>query len=56
MQVHFYVVVVGAALLDNGPSNQRVDSDKDRESAVIANDNGVRWPLITFPEDWYASL
>jgi hypothetical protein len=27
----------------------------DDKLKVQANDNGQQWPLISFPEDWYAS-
>lgn len=56
MQVDFDVAVIYVALLDNVPSNQRADRDRDKDCTVVANDNGMRWPLIAFPEDWYASL
>jgi hypothetical protein len=34
----------------------RPDPQADNEKLIIANDNGMRWPFIPFPEDWYASL
>jgi hypothetical protein len=37
-------------------TNQQTDSGADDETFVAANDNGLRWALIPFPEDWYASF
>ena len=37
-------------------TNQQTDPNADNESVVVTNDNGLRWPLIPFPEDWYASV
>jgi hypothetical protein len=28
---------------------------KDGKPKVEANDNGLQWPLIPFPKDWYGS-
>jgi hypothetical protein len=36
--------------IDGGP-----DPQADNGKAVAANDNEIRWALIAFPEDWYAS-
>ena len=45
------VVAIGIEL-----SDQRADPETDNERAVAANDNAMRWPLVPFPEDWYASF
>ena len=37
-------------------TNQQTDPEPDNEPVVTANDNGLRWLLIPFPEDWYASF
>lgn len=36
--------------------DQQADADAENEMVVAANDNGLRWPLIRFPEGWYASF
>ncbi|WP_298253509.1 hypothetical protein [Bradyrhizobium sp.] len=56
MQVDSDVAAVDVALISDTPSNQQADPDADNERAVVANDNGKRWPPIAFPEDWYASF
>ena len=45
------VVAIGIEL-----SDQQADPETDNERAIAANDNGMRWPLVPFPEDWYASF
>jgi hypothetical protein len=38
-------------------AHQKPDPRKqtDDKPKVEANDNGLQWPLIPFPEDWYGS-
>jgi len=35
-------------------TDRQLDPQTDNELGFAANDNGVQWPLIPFPEDWYA--
>lgn len=37
-------------------TSQQTAPEADKEPVVAANDNGLRWPLIPFPEDWNASF
>jgi hypothetical protein len=41
---------------DDELSDQQANPETDNERAVAANDNAMRWPLVPFPEDWYASF
>jgi hypothetical protein len=56
MQVDFDLAVFDVALVDDTPSDQQADPGTNNARTVSANDNRMRWPLIAFPEDWYASF
>jgi len=43
------------AEIDAELNDQRTDTETDNDPVVAANDNGLHWPLIAFPEGWYAS-
>ena len=38
------------------PKDQRIAFAEENEMIIVANENGLRWPLIPFPEGWYASF
>jgi hypothetical protein len=52
MQIDFNAVA-NVAAIGVELANQRT-AEADNEPVVAANDNALRWPLIPFPEDWYA--
>jgi hypothetical protein len=35
-------------------TNQQIDPEVHNEPVLAASDNGLSWPLIPLPEDWYA--
>jgi hypothetical protein len=37
------------------PKDEQADAVPGNKPVVAANDGGLRWPLIPFPEGWYAS-
>jgi hypothetical protein len=37
------------------PKDQQADAVAGTMPVVAANDNGLQWPLIPFPQPWYAS-
>lgn len=45
-----------AAKISAELKDQQTAPEADKETLVAANDNGLRWPLILFPEGWYASF
>jgi hypothetical protein len=53
MQVDFDVPVADVTATSIG---QKADPETDNEQTVAANENGTRWPLVPFPEGWYASF
>jgi hypothetical protein len=46
------LVAIAAELTYQRPSSRMRTDDKLK---VEANDNGLQWPFIAFPKDWYAS-
>ena len=54
MQADLDVAGRDVGAFDDEPSDRKPDPEADSKSDVVANDNGMRWPLIPFPEDWYA--
>jgi hypothetical protein len=56
MQVDFDAPATDVAETGTETSNQQPQPEIDNEQTVAANDNGMRWPLVPFPEDWYASF
>jgi hypothetical protein len=54
MQIRFDAVVDAREVCVE-PQNQW-DAEASKEPIVAANDNGLHWPPIPFPEGWYASL
>jgi hypothetical protein len=54
MQIDFYTADDAAVAV--GSTSQQAELDADRDPVVAANDNGLRWPVISFPEYWYASV
>ena len=54
MRIYFEVAAdvaeSGAKLKDQQSGAKRGDEP------VVANDNGLRWPFIPFPDGWYASF
>jgi hypothetical protein len=55
MQINFDVVA-DAAVTSVEPKDQQTDAKRGDEPAVAANDNGLRWRFIPFPDGWYASF
>lgn len=53
MQIYFKSAPDVAA--DAKPIDPQPDLQTDNEPAVPANDNGLQWPFVSFPEDWCAS-
>ena len=54
MQADLDVAGRDVGAFDDEPSDWKPDPEADTKRDVVANDNGMRWPLIPFPEDWYA--
>jgi hypothetical protein len=56
MQVDFDVPVADVTATGIEASSQKADPEIDNEQNAVANDNGMRWPIVPFPKDWYASF
>ena len=54
MQIDFEAAA-DVAEIDAELNDQRTDTEADNDPVVAANDNRLHWPLILFPEGWYAS-
>ena len=54
MQIDFEALAATAIAVEQ--TNQQTDAETDSEPVVAANDNEIRWILLPFPEDWYASF
>jgi len=54
MQIDFEAAA-DVAEIDAELNDQRTDNETDNDPVVAANDNGLHWPLIPFPEGSYAS-
>jgi hypothetical protein len=52
MKIHFDEAA-DAAKIGAEPEDQQTGHEVDHEPVVAANDNGLSWPLILFPEDWW---
>jgi hypothetical protein len=55
MQIDFELAA-DTAKVDAEAKDQQTDPGAENEMVVAGNDNGLRWPLIPFPEGWYASF
>ena len=59
MQVDFDVPAADVATIRVEAPSQKAALKKENEQTdktVAANDNGIRWSLVRFPEGWYASF
>lgn len=54
MKIHFDEAA-DAADVAAELNDQQSNAEAGNEPLVAANDNSLRWPLIPFPDDWYAS-
>jgi hypothetical protein len=50
-----FEVAVDVEAISADPKDQQADAVPGNKPVVAANDNGLRWLLIPFPEDWYTS-
>ena len=54
MQIYFEVA---ADVAESGAELKDQQSGAERgDEPVVANDNGLRWPFIPFPDGWCASF
>jgi hypothetical protein len=51
-----FEVAADVEAISADPKDQQADAVAGNKSIVAANDNGLRWPPIPFPEGWYASV
>jgi hypothetical protein len=54
MQIYFDVAG-NAAAIGAEPKDEQTDAERGTGPDVAANDNECWWPLIPFPDTWYAS-
>ncbi len=55
MQINFQRAVNVVSIVFEEAFEKQPDDQSDKQPIVAANDNGLRWPLIPFPGEWYAS-
>lgn len=54
MQIYFDVAVY-VSKIEAELKYQQTETEASEEPLVAANDDGLCWPLMLFPEDWFAS-
>ena len=50
-----FEVAADVEAISADPKDQQADAVPGNKPGVAANDNGLRWPLIPFPEGWHRS-
>jgi hypothetical protein len=56
MQIDYSVPTIAVTATGIEVPNQKYDPETDNKQAVAANENETRWPLVPFPDGWYASF
>jgi hypothetical protein len=56
MQVDFDVPAADLPEVGIEASSQADHAETENARPVAANDNGTCWPVVPFPEHWYASF